>query len=120
MDFNAAIAVAVRVSEYTPEAVDERTIGALIDAAIHASNAVNQQPWTFTVVRDQERCYGARQADRRMDRLSLAVWKATKRVGRPNGINDDARAADSFDHARVDRQPWTSSISPSVILLLNN
>jgi nitroreductase len=25
----------------------------LIDTAIHAPNAVNQQPWTFTVVRDQ-------------------------------------------------------------------
>lgn len=28
-------------------------IGALINAAVHAPNAVNQQPWTFTVVRDQ-------------------------------------------------------------------
>jgi nitroreductase len=28
-------------------------IGRLIDAAVHAPNAVNQQPWSFTVVRDQ-------------------------------------------------------------------
>ncbi len=41
------------VRDYTTQAVDEPTIGRLIDAAVHAPNAVNQQPWTFTVVRDQ-------------------------------------------------------------------
>ncbi|MGP0095143.1 MAG: nitroreductase family protein [Xanthobacteraceae bacterium] len=34
-------------------AVDERTIRRLIDAAVHAPSAVNQHPWTFTVIRDQ-------------------------------------------------------------------
>jgi nitroreductase len=28
-------------------------INDLIDAAVHAPTAVNQQPWTFTVVRNQ-------------------------------------------------------------------
>jgi len=28
-------------------------IGRLIDAAVRAPNAVNQQPWTFTIVRDR-------------------------------------------------------------------
>ena len=55
MDINAAIYGRRSVREYAPETVDEKTIAALIDAAIHAPNAVNQQPWTFTVVRDQER-----------------------------------------------------------------
>ncbi len=41
------------VREYLSEAVDEPTIRRLIDAAIQAPSAVNQQPWVFTVVRDQ-------------------------------------------------------------------
>jgi len=39
------------VREYTDEAVDEPTIRRLIDAAVQAPNAVNEQHWTFTVVR---------------------------------------------------------------------
>lgn len=39
------------VREYASQPVDEETIRRLIDAAIHAPNAVNAQPWTFTVVR---------------------------------------------------------------------
>ena len=38
------------VRAYKPAAVDETTIGALIDAAIQAPSAVNEQPWSFTVV----------------------------------------------------------------------
>ena len=53
MDLNDAITGRRALREYTDEAVDERTIRRLIDAAVHAPSAVNQQPWTFTVVRDQ-------------------------------------------------------------------
>ncbi|MGZ5650680.1 MAG: nitroreductase family protein [Usitatibacter sp.] len=53
MDLNETITGRRAVLEYTAEAVDERTIRRLIHAAIHAPSAVNQQPWTFTVVRDQ-------------------------------------------------------------------
>jgi nitroreductase len=53
MDLNDAIMGRRSVREYTAQAVDEPTIRRLIDAAIHAPNAVNAQPWTFTVVRDQ-------------------------------------------------------------------
>jgi nitroreductase len=53
MDLNDAIMSRRSVREYTAEQVDEPTIRRLIDAAVHAPNAVNQQPWTFTVVRDQ-------------------------------------------------------------------
>ncbi|MGZ3411068.1 MAG: nitroreductase family protein [Xanthobacteraceae bacterium] len=41
------------VRGYTSQPVDEETIRRLIDAAVHAPNAVNAQPWTFTVVRKQ-------------------------------------------------------------------
>jgi nitroreductase len=53
MDIDKAIFGRRSVREYTEEAVDERTIHRLIKAAVHAPNAVNDQPWTFTVARDQ-------------------------------------------------------------------
>ena len=48
MDINTAIFGRRSVREYAPDVVDEKTIAILIDAAIHAPSAVNQQPWTFT------------------------------------------------------------------------
>lgn len=53
MDINEAICGRRSTREYRAGAVDEQTIRRLIDAAVHAPSAVNQQPWTFTVVRDQ-------------------------------------------------------------------
>ena len=53
MDINTAIFGRRSVREYTAQSVDQQMIRGLIDAAVHAPNAVNQQPWTFTVVRDQ-------------------------------------------------------------------
>ena len=53
MDINEAISGRRSVREYAIEAIDERTIRHLVDAAVRAPSAVNQQPWTFTVVRDQ-------------------------------------------------------------------
>lgn len=53
MEINQAIYGRHSIREYTRETVDERIIRRLINAAVHAPSAVNQQPWTFTVVRDQ-------------------------------------------------------------------
>ena len=53
MDIDVAITGRRAVREYTAQAVDEKSIRALINAAIQAPSAVNQQPWTFTVVQDQ-------------------------------------------------------------------
>lgn len=55
MDINETIFGRRSVRQYTADAVDESTIRRLINAAVHAPNAVNQQPWTFAVVRDQAR-----------------------------------------------------------------
>jgi nitroreductase len=52
MDIHQAIAGRRSVRDYAAETLDERTIGRLIDAAVLAPSAMNQQPWTFTVVRD--------------------------------------------------------------------
>jgi len=42
------------VREYTSEPVDRETLEFLVDAAIQAPSAVNQQPWSFAVVREQD------------------------------------------------------------------
>jgi nitroreductase len=52
MELKQAIYGRRAVREYTTAAVDESTIRQIIDAAIQAPSAVNQQPWLFTVMRD--------------------------------------------------------------------
>ncbi len=53
MDIVEAISGRRSVREYQNQAIDEKIIHRLIAAATQAPNAVNEQPWTFTVVRDQ-------------------------------------------------------------------
>lgn len=53
MDFERAIYSRRAVRQYKPDPVDEATIRRLIDAAIQAPSAVNEQPWIFSAVRDQ-------------------------------------------------------------------
>ena len=53
MDLKEALYTRRAVREFTSEPVDERTLRELIDAAIQAPSAVNQQPWSFCVVRDK-------------------------------------------------------------------
>ena len=53
MELHEAILGRRSARAYTSEPVAEPVIRRLIDAAIRAPNAVNLQPWTFTVVRDQ-------------------------------------------------------------------
>jgi len=53
MDVREAIYTRRAVREFTAEPVDEKTLRDLIDAAIQAPSAVNQQPWSFSVVRDK-------------------------------------------------------------------
>ena len=53
MDLITAISQRRSVREYSNAGIDQTTIRYLIDAAIAAPNAMNQQPWAFTVVRDQ-------------------------------------------------------------------
>jgi len=54
MDLKEAIYTRRAVRDFTAEPVDERTLRQLIDAAIQAPSAVNQQPWSFCVVRDKK------------------------------------------------------------------
>ena len=54
MNLREAIYSRRAVRDFTIEAMDEGTLKELIDAAIQAPSAVNQQPWRFTVLRDQK------------------------------------------------------------------
>lgn len=53
MDLREAIYTRRAVRDYTGQPIDDKIIGDLIDAAIQAPSAVNQQPWSFCVVRDK-------------------------------------------------------------------
>ncbi len=53
MNLNEAIVGRRAVRDYLREPVDEQAIRSLIDAAVQAPSAVNEQPWMFTVLRDQ-------------------------------------------------------------------
>ena len=53
MDLKEAIYSRRATRTFTAQAVDEKTLRSLIDAAIQAPSAVNAQPWAFCVVRDK-------------------------------------------------------------------
>jgi len=74
MDVKEAIYGRRAVREFTAEPVDKYAIRQLIDAAIQAPSAVNQQPWLFTVVRDTEPlAHISREAKAHMLRTSPAA-----------------------------------------------
>lgn len=52
MEFERALYSRRAVREYADEPVDEAVLRQLIDAAIQAPSAVDEQPWIFSVVRD--------------------------------------------------------------------
>ena len=55
MDLLEAIRKRRSVREYTSEPVDDAVLRELIEAAVQAPSAINQQPWTFVVVKDPAR-----------------------------------------------------------------
>lgn len=97
MNLEEAIYGRRSVREYDAQSVDEQAIRRLIDVAVRAPNAVNQQPWTFTVVRDQNR----------LDRISQsAKAHMLKTMGdSPNAAHFRPRLSDPsfqiFYHAPV-------------------
>lgn len=53
MNFEQVIYSRRSVREFTEQSVDQMTLGWLIDAAIQAPSAVNEQPWSFVVVQNK-------------------------------------------------------------------
>jgi len=76
MDLNTAIYGRRSTRSYTTDTVGDEPIKHLIDAAAHAPNASNEQPWMFTVVRDRDL----------LDRLSAAS-KVHMLANLPEGPN---------------------------------
>jgi len=54
MELKTAIYSRRAVRDFTAEPVDEEVLRQLIDAAVQAPSAVNQQPWLFTVVQHKK------------------------------------------------------------------
>ena len=54
MDLKEAIYNRRAVRNFTTETVSENVLRQLIEAAIQAPSAVNQQSWTFSIVRDRD------------------------------------------------------------------
>ena len=53
MDLEQAIYSRRAVRSYTDESIAPATLRKLIDAAVQAPNAVNEQPWSFAVITDR-------------------------------------------------------------------
>ena len=53
MELKEAVYSRRAVRAFSADAVDDATVSQLIDAAVQAPSAINEQPWSFTVVRDQ-------------------------------------------------------------------
>lgn len=75
MEFLQVIHERRTIRDYTDAPVETGTLRGLIDAAIHAPSAVNEQPWFFSVVQDRAL----------MDRMSAAV-KAHVAIAPPKGV----------------------------------
>ncbi len=54
MDAMQALLTRRAVREFTPERVREEEITAMLNAAMHAPSACNQQPWHFVVIDSRE------------------------------------------------------------------
>lgn len=54
MNVLEAIRLRRAVRSYTPEAIDETVIRRLLDTAVLAPNAMNEQTWLFSVVQDRD------------------------------------------------------------------
>lgn len=54
MDISEAIRGRRAVREFTTQSMDESMLRELIDAAIQAPSAINQQPWLFTIIRNKK------------------------------------------------------------------
>ena len=55
MQLSEAIYARRATRKYTSDPMDDALLGSLIDAAIQAPSAMDREPWSFCVVRDQEK-----------------------------------------------------------------
>jgi nitroreductase len=108
MDITAAISGRRSTREYTKQPLDEQTILRLIGAATLAPSAVNQQPWTFTVVQNQDL----------LDQVSRDA-KAHLVATMPADLAGGARA-EHFQHMLGDPAFQIFYRAPALILISGN
>ena len=115
MELLDAINGRMSVREYTEEPVNDAVLRELIEAAIEAPSAINQQPWAFIVVKDRE-CL-TRISDRAKTHLLKASLAAPAHRFREM-LNDPK--FDIFYHAPVliviaasEPTDWVRTRSPS-------
>jgi nitroreductase len=53
MNVNDAITGRSSVRDYTPKKVDNASVRLLLEAAIHAPTAIDEEPWAFIVIQDK-------------------------------------------------------------------
>ena len=106
MEFMEAIYSRRAVREFTTEPVDRNPLRQLIDAAVQAPSAVNQQPWSFFVV--QQQALLAR---------SIWWWTECNMTDRPIGedtvVTPDDRQAQAWRGDRPARRVDQSCVAPS-------
>ncbi len=95
MDLEQAIYSRRAVREYTEESIARPVLQKLIEAAIQAPSAVNEQPWLFSVVQDRSRlALISREAKAHFLRTSPDA----PALHRLHGMRDDPDS-DIFHHA---------------------
>ena len=62
MDFARVVKHRRSVRDYTDQRVSKEAVNDLLDVAVHAPSALNEQPWAFAVIQDPEllKAYSAR------------------------------------------------------------
>ena len=90
MEIMQAIRTRRSVRAYTGEPIHEKTLRQIIDAAVQAPSAMNEQPWSFAVVRD-------RALLARISRAAKAHMLATLPAGAASGHYRDMLSDPDFD-----------------------
>src|SRR5579872_1308857 len=90
MNLKEAIYSRRSAREFTAEPVDEVTLRQLIDFAIQAPSAVNEQPWSFTVIRNKPLM-------RRISKEAKAHMLATPAAGTSSSHFQDLLNNPNFD-----------------------
>jgi len=75
------------VRAYKPDAIDERPLRALLDAAVHAPTAMHEEPWRFVVV--QHRALLRRLSDRAKEMATADAAHRGKLLKRPGAAGED-------------------------------
>jgi hypothetical protein len=105
MDIREAIYTRRAVREFTSEPVSESIIRDLIDAAVQAPSAVNQQPWTFCVIRDKNVLATSRSllcSARTVGWIARANRKRRERAARSYFLEAIADTIERLDHIELD------------------